>query len=104
MSDYRDLVKGEAKKFLAANRAAYLADAEEHGGKSGKPNFSKWLDRTGKLNSVVESISANWGLKDFHWVKTYTRNAKAGGGDPKSIAFGSFYLDLLHEVKKQMKA
>ena len=105
MSDYRDLIKSEAKKFLAENRPVFEADGEEHGGKSAKPNFARWLDRTGKLNAVVEAISARWGAKDFHWVQVNTRNPNTqGGGDPRSVAFGSFYLDLLHEVKKGFKA
>lgn len=104
MSDYKDLVKSEAKKFYDANRAEFESDAEPHGGKSENPNFSKWLDRTGKLNKVVEASAAKWGHKDFLWVKVNTRNRDPkGGGDPRSIAFGSFYLDVLHEVKKLAK-
>jgi hypothetical protein len=104
MSDYRELVKTEAKKFYDANRAAFEADTEEHGGKSPRPNLSKWIDRTTKLNQVVEGISAKWTHKDFLWVQNNTRNKPKGGGDPKSNAFGSFYLDVLHELKKISKA
>jgi hypothetical protein len=104
MSDYKELVKIEAKKFYDSNKAEFEADAEPHGGKSGSPNFSKWLDRTAKLNKVVEEIAAKWGHKDFLWVKVNTRNPNPiGGGDPRSVAFGSFYLDVLHEVKKLAK-
>ena len=104
MSDYKELVKTESKKFYGANRPEFDADAEEHGGKSAQPNFSRWLDRTARLNRVVEAISAKWTHKDFLWVQNNTRNrSPKGGGDPKSIAFGSFYLDLLHEVKKLTK-
>ena len=104
MSDYKELVKGEAKKFYEANHGDFEADAEEHGGKSANPNFSKWIDRTARLNKVVEGIAAKWGLKDFQWVKVNTRNPNPkGGGDPRSNAFGSFYLDVLHEVKKFAK-
>jgi hypothetical protein len=104
MSDYKELIKTEAKKFYDSNRAEFEADAESHGGKSASPNFAKWLDRTAKLNKVVEGIAAKWGLKDFQWVKVNTRNQNpSGGGDPRSVAFGSFYLDVLHEVKKLAK-
>jgi hypothetical protein len=104
MSDYRELIKTEAKKFFDANRADFEADAGEHGGKSAQPNFSRWLDRTIRLNKVVEGISAKWTHKDFLWVKNNTRNKDPkGGGDPRSVAYGSFYLDLLHEVKKHIK-
>ncbi len=103
MSDYQDLVKGEAKKFYEANRKQFEEDADEHGGKSASPNLSRWLDRTALLNKVVEGIAAKWTHKDFIWVQTNTRNRNPGGGDPRSNAFGSFYLDVLHEVKKLAK-
>jgi hypothetical protein len=104
MSDYRELVKTEAKKFVESNRADYEADAGEHGGKSQKPNFSKWIDRTTKLNRVVEEIASKWTHKDFLWVQHNTRNWNpSGGGDPRSNAFGSLYLDVLHEIKKLLK-
>ncbi len=101
MSDYHDTVKSEAKKFFEANRPVFEADPEEHGGKSERPNFSKWIDRSAKLNRVVEEIAAKWTHKDLLWVQNNTRNRNPkGGGDPRSNAFGSFYLDLLHEIKK----
>jgi hypothetical protein len=100
MSDYKELVKGEAMKFWEANRAAFQEDAGEHGGKSARPNLSRWIDRTTRLNKVVEEITAKWTHKDFLWVQHSTRNWNPHGGDPRSNAFGSFYLDVLHEVKK----
>lgn len=105
MSDYRDLVKSEARKFFEVNRAAFAEDEDQHGGKSPQPNFSKWIDRTTRLNRVVEEVTAKWGHKEFLWVQHNTRNWNpAGGGDPRSNAFGSFYLDVLHELKKLAKA
>ena len=103
MSDYREQVKSEAKKFFVGVRPEFEADTGEHGGKSAAPNFAKWLDRTARLNKVVEEIASKWGHKDFLWVRTNTRNPNPAAGDPRSIAFGSFYLDVLHEVKKLAK-
>jgi hypothetical protein len=103
MSDYRDRIKSEAKKFFDGVRPEFEADTEEHGGKSAAPNFAKWLDRTARLNKVVEGIASKWSHKDFLWVRTNTRNPNPEAGDPRSIAFGSFYLDVLHEVKKLAK-
>jgi hypothetical protein len=104
MSDYRELVKTEAKKFLEANGKEFEGDEGEHGGKSAKPNFAKWLDRTARLNKVVEEIASRWTHKDFLWVQHNTRNWNpGGGGDPRSNAYGSFYLDVLHELKKLRK-
>ena len=100
MSDYKDRVKSEAKKFWETHRAEFEQDTGEHGGKSERPNLSRWIDRTTKLNQVVEAIASKWTHKDFLWVQHSTRNWKPGGGDPRSNAFGSFYLDVLHEVKK----
>ncbi len=104
MSEYQDLIKREAKKFVEANRPAFVSDEGEHGGKTDRPNFAKWLDRTHKLNGVVEEIASKWAHKDLLWVQSNTRNPNPhGGGDQRSKAFGSFYLDLLHEVKKLFK-
>jgi len=100
MSDYRDLVKTEAKKFFEAHRSEFEADAGEHGGRSARPNLSRWIDRTAALNKVVEGLSAKWTHKDFLWVQHNTRNWDSRGGDPRSTAFGSLYLDLLHAIKK----
>lgn len=104
MSDYQELVKTEAKTFYQAQKADFEADAEEFGAKSALPNYSKWLDRTARLNRVVEAIASKWTHKDFFWVQQNTRNRNSkGGGDPRSNAFGSFYLDVLHQVKKLAK-
>ena len=103
MSDYRDRVKSEAKKFFDGNWAAYEADSGEFGGKSKLPNFSKWIDRTKKLNAVVESIAKGWGKKEMLWVQQNTKNWKVAGGDPRSTAYGAFYTDIFHEAKKLSK-
>ncbi|HEU5395308.1 MAG TPA: hypothetical protein VFV36_10980 [Candidatus Methylomirabilis sp.] len=103
MSDYRELVKGQAKKFHQENWPVYLADAEEHGGKSPRPNFSKWIDRTTRLNRVIEDQVAQWTHKDYLWVQHNSRNWDPTGGDPRSNAYGSFYRDVLHELKKLSK-
>ena len=103
MSDYRELVKGESKKFFDANWSVFQADSGEHGGKSPRPNFSKWIDRTTKLNQVVNDVTSSWGHKEYLWVQNNTRNWGQKGGDPRSNAYGSFYLDVFHELKKLSK-
>ena len=103
MSDYQVLVKGEAKKFFERNWKEYDGDVGEHGGKSGKPNFSRWLDHTARLNPVITDIVGKWTHKDFLWVQHSSRNWNPKGGDPRSTAYGTLYLDVLHEVKKLSK-
>jgi hypothetical protein len=103
MSDYRDLVKKEAKSYYDANRAAFEADTEEFGGKSKTPNLSRWLDRVGSLSTRVSDVSAKWTTKEFHWVQANTRNKNVEGGDPRSNAFASFLQDVRHEIKKMAK-
>ena len=104
MSDYQKLIKKEAKTFFDAAKPDFDADSEEHGGKSDRPNFAMWIDRTGRLTQRVEEIAADWTHKDHLWVKSNTRNKpKEGGGDPASIAFVSFFQDVKHEVKKVAK-
>ena len=103
MSDYKKTLKAESEKFLKENHGAFLEDDGEHGGKSGAPNFSLWLDRTQKLTEVVEATLSKWSSKEFQWVQVNTRNPSPGGGDPRSRAFGSYYSDLLHEIKKLKK-
>ena len=102
MADYKKLVQSEAKKFLDSCVSEFDEDTEEHGGNSPAPNFAKWLDRTQKLNEVVEKIVSGWGHKEFQWVKSFTRKPESFG-DARSNAFGSFYSDVLHEIKKLRK-
>ena len=105
MSDYRKLVKDEAKAFYDAARVEFESDAADFGGKSDTPNFSRWIDETGRLTARIEDISSKWGQKDFLWVRTHTRSApKGGGGDPKSNAFISFFQDVKSEIKKLAKS
>ena len=103
MGSYKDLIKSEGSKFFKAEYPNFLEDSDEHGGKAKIPNFLKWLDRTEKLNTIVEGISSKWGMKDFQWVQANTRNPAPAGGDAKSNSYGSFYSDLLHELKKLKK-
>ncbi len=103
MDKYRELVKSEARTFFKENHEEFVSDEGEFGGASSSPNFLKWLDRTRKLNGVVEKTVARWGPKEFQWVQSNTRNPAPIGGDPRSNAFGSFYLDVLHELKKLNK-
>ncbi|HVR74938.1 MAG TPA: hypothetical protein VMT52_11425 [Planctomycetota bacterium] len=104
MSDYKDLVKKEAKAFYEGNRTAFEADTDEFGGKSPGPNLLRWIDRTEKLSKRIDEIAAKWSTKEFHWVQTNTRNKNAQGGDPRSNAFASFLQDVRHEIKKMSKA
>ena len=103
MSDYRELVKKEAKAFADANRSAFEADDGESGGKSAAPSFPKWIDRTGKLSARIGEISEKWGLKEIHWVEVNTRSKNPQGGDPRGNAFGSLLMDVMHEIKKLTK-
>lgn len=102
MGDYKKLLKTQAREFYDASFPEFEKDTDEFGGESDRPNFSKWLDRTGKLSDVVEKIVSGWTLKDYHWVQSNTRNPNPYG-DPRSNAFGSFYSDMLQEVKKLKK-
>jgi hypothetical protein len=102
MSDYRDLVKKEAKAFYDSNRQAFEEDEGEFGGKSASPNLARWIDRTEKLATRIGELSGKWGAKEFHWVQANTRN-KNPHGDPRSNAFASFLQDVRMEVKKLAK-
>ena len=64
MSDYRDQIKKEAKAFYEAAVAEFEQDESEFGGRSDAPNLAKWIDRTEKLSTRVQGISAKWGHKD----------------------------------------
>jgi len=104
VGDYQKLVKTEAKSFFDTNYTVFLDDAEEFGGKSEAANFIKWLDKNQKLNEVVEGKVSGWSTKDFHWVQTNSRNSQKNNfGDPRSNAYGSYYSDLLQELKKLKK-
>jgi hypothetical protein len=102
VADYRKLVQSEAKKFYESTREEFEKDSEEFGGNSDNANYSKWLERTGRLEEVVGKVVEGWGTKDFQWVQQNTRNANRFG-DPRSNAFASFYSDVLHELKKLNK-
>ena len=104
MSDYQDQIKKEAKVFYVAAVAEFEQDDAEFGGRSDAPNLAKWIDRTEKLSTRVQEISAKWGHKDFLWVKSNTRNKSPhGGGDPRSNAFASYLKDVRQEIKKLAK-
>ncbi len=104
MSDYKKLVKDEAKQFYEAVKDEFAADDGEFGGKSDLPNLLKWIDATGKLSDRVEEVSKKWGNKEHLWVETSTRNRpKHSGGDRASNAFVSFLQDVRQEVKKIAK-
>ena len=103
MADYKKLVKTEAQSLFDACLPEFQDDAGEFGARSDAPNFSKWLDAHKKLNEVVEKTVSGWSGKDFAWVQSNTRNQNKFG-DPRSNAFGSFYSDLLQELKKLRKA
>jgi hypothetical protein len=103
MSDYRDLVKKEARAFYEANRQAFDEDAGEFGGKSTSPNFARWIDRTEKLAARINELQGKWGSKEFHWVQANTRN-KNPHGDPRSNSFASLLQDVRMEIKKLAKS
>ena len=103
MSDYRDLVKKEAKAFYDANQKDYEEDDGEFGGKSAQPNFGRWIDRTERLSGRITEIASKWGTKEFHWVQANTRNKSKQGGDPRSNSFASLLQDVRMELKKLAK-
>lgn len=100
MADYKKTVKSEASEIFQEVHPGFLDDDGEFGGKSDSPNFVQWLDRTKELEQRVEKAVSAWGTKEFLWVKSGTRNPSPAGGDPRSAAFGSYYSDLLHELKR----
>ena len=103
MANYRDSVRSEAKPFFEQYHPEFLDDDGEYGAKSERANFVKWVDRTEKLNKVVSDAVSKWGLKEFQWVQSNTKNPSPAGGDPRSRCFGSYYSDILHELKKLKK-
>lgn len=104
MSDYKELVKSEAKAYHDKVREAYESDAGEFGGKSSAPNLLKWIDKQESLSARISEISTKWTTKDFHWVQVNTRNKNTPGGDPRSNAFASLLQDVRQELKKIAKA
>ena len=103
MANYRESVRNEAKVFFNKHHPEFLDDDGEHGGKSERGNFVKWIDRTEKLNTVISDVVSKWGLKEFQWVQSNTKNPAPAGGDPRSRSFGSYYSDILYELKKLKK-
>jgi len=103
MSDYRELVKKEAKQYYESSREAFEEDSGEFGGNSTSPNLAKWMDRVGALSTRIGEVAAKWGLKEFHWVRANTRNKITQGGDPRSNAFASLLQDVRQEIKKLAK-
>jgi hypothetical protein len=102
MNSYHKTVKDEAKKAFDQCAEAFRSDAEEHGGASDRPNLSLWLDRTGLLAKHVEKVAKTWGKKDILWINENSRH-NVSYGDPQDSAFGAFYKDILHELKKLMR-
>ena len=102
MKRYHDTVREEAKEVFAACSEDFRNDTGEHGGASGKPNLSLWLDRTGVLAKHVEKASKTWGKKDLLWINENSRH-NVDYGDPQDSAFGAFYKDILFELKKLMR-
>ena len=103
MSDYTKLVRQEAQDFLEGHHETFLADPGEFGGKSERPHFLQWIDRTASLAARVTEVAEHWGLKEFHWVQTHTRSKAKAGGDPAGNAYASFLRDIRHEIKKLAK-
>ncbi len=103
MSEYKTLLRDEAKKFLETIGALFDADGEEHGGRSKAPNLALWLDRTGRLNERVSALSRDWNRTQVELVQSNSRNAVTYG-DPKESAYRAFHRDLLQELKKLRKA
>ena len=103
MSDYKKMVCEEAKSFFGDHFPTFESDAEEHGGKSTKPNLSKWLDRTRHLVERLDEVSKDWSRAEIESIKQSSRNSVSYGGSRESAYF-AYYKDLLHELKKLQKS
>ena len=99
---YKKMVTEQAKALLETVTSEFDGDSEEHGGGTDSPNFAKWLDRTGKLNTHVETLSNDWGRADIEMINSNSRNS-VSYGDPKGSARFALLKDVLHEVKKLKK-
>lgn len=103
MSEYKDMVRDEAKEFFDASYSEFKKDDGEHGGGSDSPNLGKWLDRTRKLFERLDETSKSWGRADAMMITQNSRNS-VGYGDPKESAYFAFYKDVLVELKKLAKS
>lgn len=102
MSEYKKRVAEEARTFHEKIREEFAADSGEHGGKSDRPNLSKWLDENRKLFTHLDETTKDWGKGEIEEVKAGTRNFLAYG-DPKQNAYFAFHKDVLAELKKRAK-
>ncbi len=101
-SGYKKLVTEQAKALISTVSSEFEGDKGEHGGASETPNFSLWLDSTGKLIAQIETLAVKWGRGEIEEINSSSRNAVAFG-DPKESARFALLKDVLHEVKKQRK-
>ncbi len=103
MKSYHDMVREEAKKIFDSCVSKFQKDSAEHGGKSDRPNFSLWLNRTGVLAKHIEKLAKKWTRKDVLWINENSRHS-INYGDPRDSAFGALYKDILSELKKLLKS
>jgi len=101
-SGYKKQVAEQAKALIETATPEYEKDDGDHGGASEAPNFSKWLDRTGKLLTQIEALSEKWSRAEIEEIQSSSRNAVAFG-DPKESARFALLKDVLYEVKKRRK-
>ena len=102
LSEYQKMVREEARTFNQDAGPQFDTDGEEHGGKSEKPNFAKWLDRTRKLFAHLDNLSKSWTRAEVEMVKQSSKNA-VPYGNPKESAYFAFHKDLSLELKKIRK-
>ena len=102
MSDYKNLVADEARCFYKGVKDEFAGDSGEHGGKSERPNLSKWLDANRKLFTHLDETTKDWGRGEVDQVKAGSRNFVAYG-DPKQNAYFAMHKDVLAELKKLAK-
>ena len=103
MSVYRETVLTEAKSLFGEVSSLFEDDGGEHGGKSGRPNLSKWIDGNRKLFERLDEVKKGWTRMDADLIIQSSRNS-VPYGDPKESAYFAFYKDIMHEVKKLNKA
>jgi hypothetical protein len=101
-SGYKKLVSEQAKTLNEAVSAEFEGDAEEHGGASDGANLAKWLDRTRRLFTQLDTVSKSWTRAEVEEINQSSRNS-ISYGDPKESAYFALYKDILREVKKVRK-
>ena len=102
MKNYRAWVKDEGRRFIAAVQDDFGADAEEHGGKSGRPNLLRWAEERGQLVEHAQEIAKSWSLTDVQFVNSNSPS-RAQQAVGKGQALDAFVRDLARVVNQAWK-